>query len=267
MPNGDGKLGPPTLSIGTLSTSGQSWPRNLIRDNVDVAFERRVHKIDRGDPISQLVPSAGAGTSAELDTAIAVSPFPSRVRLRLTVRDFVNTTGKNAITELTLGDTVTIKLESGQDQGVYSVFKTYTIRGTTKGGEGLDVEIPMPNLLDRFVRVVVERTDTVNETGPEIRLQGIYEGQQVRKITSLVGHIDGSSRSATSTAFQTFQDQNFITDPVFYVPRAEGDGMVAFIYPGDFEVDRVMVADNHDRSCRVRVAVTGSTEYEDTEIT
>ena len=268
MPDGDGKLGRPLINIGTIASTGKVFPQGLIRDNFDTAFERRNWKEIRGNPLSLVLPGSGAATSGTTTVVTVVHPNPHYVLLGITLRDLVRRETSAGVQEeeVKIDEVITIEIKSrALGSGSFQTFKTYTLKGNTRGTDGIDEEIPIPFVNSSEIQVVVSRTETVSESGPEIRVQPIFNGKQVRKVRTLVGHIDAATQSTTSTQFSTFSDQDFVTNPPFYVSNVEGAGMVPKSYPGDYEVDRVSVDDQGNGLSRVRVSMTQTDNWEDSE--
>jgi len=98
-------------------------------------------------------------------------------------------------------------------------------------------------------------------------MQAIFNGPQWRRVKTLVGHVEGSSRSTVSAAFDDFIDSDTIRNPAFYTPNAEGNGMVPVVYSGIYEVDRINVTDNGNASSSVRVSLCQTEAWQDSEQT
>ena len=184
----------------------------------------------------------------------------------MSVRDLVIRVSRTApIQEIASGETITISVQARPDGGSFTTFKTYTLIQTPKGAKGIKEEIPIPSDSVR-VRFQITRSSSVDESGPEVRMQAVFQGPQKRKVRSLVGHLDASSRSFVSNDFDDFIDQDTVEAPVFYTPRAELDGMIPVVYNGEYEIDRVTVSDNQDGTSRLRVSMTFADDWSDSGV-
>lgn len=277
MPRGNGKLGRPTIAIGTLGgvgSGGSVMPKDVIRDNFDIAFERRMLTEDRRDPVNVLLPVTGSTTSDELIIDNFVTNDTRFLKIRATLRDLVRSgSGSTLIKEIADDEIITIEIQSkgngevGAPPATYATIRTFTLKQTTKGSEGLDVEIPIEDRQVGGVQALITRTGTVSLPGPELRLQIVFNGPQHRKVTTIVGHVDGTSVSTISNAFDAFIDSDTITDPIMYTANAEGTGMIPARYNGAYELDRINVVDEQNALSRIRISLCLTHEWGDSDPT
>jgi hypothetical protein len=96
----------------------------------------------------------------------------------------------------------------------------------------------------------------------ELELRVYYSADQLRRVRYLTGHILVNTESTTSSAFQSFIDQDFVSNVILYHGEAVG-GVTGQVYSGAWVILNTTVDDNQNSTSLVRISVEQTAEWRD----
>jgi hypothetical protein len=236
-------------------------PYGLRLDVYEVAWERRVAESTRQTAHAG-IPFNGSSNSVTMDiNSMSSAGGPASFKFMVTVPDIDKSLWT---TQGTL--TANMQGQSSTSPGwntIESQFVTSTLGQNTNGFQFLHQNANLA--YDQF-RLEMENTGgSLQMTNVVAFVDGIYNGNQRRRVENIVATTTTNHFSTVSTEYDNFIDKVTITDPVFYVSDNnvektdngfDSKPMRPVIFNGVWKVDRISAERGEGRSAEVLVSLT-----------
>lgn len=253
------QLGVDTFAIVSLPAGAGLWPNRIVRDSFQSTNERQTIREDR---------TADAPATVAIGTSETSYYSASGGLDNLTSADFNRLLAEIEVPSFTAeqlpeGTRFVVAIEGREESGPWATLATVTIQGTGETTEPSTISFrPSVGSSIADVRASVARVGGVGELPAELELRVYYSADQLRRVRYLTGHILVITESTTSSAFQTFIEQDYVSNVILYHGESAG-GVTGQVYSGAWVILNVTVDDNQNSTSLVRISVEQIAEWRD----